>query len=68
MGDAPTVADLTVSEAIMSTDVEQFLADMLPVQRAAEQAIHSGDATPRLALWTRTDPVTVFGAGMNAFG
>jgi len=60
--------DLTEPEAIMSTDAEQFLADMLPMQRAAEQAIHNGDATPRLALWTRNDPVTVFGAGMNAFG
>ena len=52
----------------MSKDAEQFLADMLPMQRVAEQAIHNGDATPRLALWTRNDPVTVFGAGMNAFG
>ena len=52
----------------MSTEVEQFLADMLPKQRAAEQSIHGGDATPRIALWTRHYPVTVFGAGLNASG
>ena len=52
----------------MDTETELFLADMLPKQRAAEQAIHNGDPEPRLALWTRDDPVTVFGAGMNGFG
>ncbi len=41
---------------------------MLPRQRAAEQAIHNGDAEPRIALWSRTDPVTVFGAKMSASG
>jgi ketosteroid isomerase-like protein len=46
----------------MITATEQFLAEMLPRQRAAEQAIHNGDVEPRLALWGRTDPVTVFGA------
>ena len=52
----------------MGTDTEEFLSDVLPRQRAAEHAIHNGDPEPRLALWTRNDPVTVFGAGMNGFG
>ena len=52
----------------MTTETESFLAAMLPRQRAAEQAIHNGDAEPRLALWSRTDPVTVFGAKMSATG
>ncbi|MDQ4054944.1 MAG: nuclear transport factor 2 family protein [Actinomycetota bacterium] len=52
----------------MSTETERFLAEMLPRQRAAEQAIHNGDAEPRIALWSRTDPVTVFGAKMSASG
>ena len=52
----------------MSTETEQFLADMLPKQRAAEHAIKNGNVAPRLALWTRDEPVTVFGAGMNGFG
>ena len=42
----------------MSTETDEFLAEMLPRQRAAEQAIHNGDVEPRLALWSRTDPVT----------
>lgn len=52
----------------MSTATEQFLAEMLPRQRAAEQAIHNGDVEPRLALWARTDPVTLFGAKLSGSG
>jgi len=59
---------VAVSEAVMGTETEAFLAEILPKQRAAEEAIHNGDPEPRLALWTRDDPVTVFGAGLNGFG
>lgn len=52
----------------MTIETESFLAEVLPRQRTAEQAIHNGDAEPRLALWSRTDPVTVFGAKMSASG
>lgn len=52
----------------MVTETERFLAEMLPRQRAAEQAIHNGDVEPRLALWSRRDPVTVFGAKMSSSG
>jgi hypothetical protein len=52
----------------MSTETEQFLAEMLPRQRVAEQAIHNGEVEPRLALWSRIDPVTVFGAKISASG
>lgn len=52
----------------MATETERFLAEMLPLQRAAEQAIHNGDVEPRLALWSRTNPVTLFGAKMSASG
>lgn len=51
----------------MATETEQFLAEMLPRQRTAEQALHNGDVEPRLALWSRADPVTVFGAKMSGF-
>jgi ketosteroid isomerase-like protein len=34
----------------------------------AEIAIHNGDAAPRRAIWSRTDPVTVLGAWRNAAG
>jgi ketosteroid isomerase-like protein len=43
---------------------EAFLSSTLPRQVDAEVAIHNGDATPRLATWTRHQPVTVFGAGV----
>jgi ketosteroid isomerase-like protein len=52
----------------MTTETEQFLADMLPKQRAAEKAMHNGDVEPRLALWTRSDPVALFGAKLTASG
>jgi ketosteroid isomerase-like protein len=49
-----------------TTDAERFLAEMLPRLRAAEHALHNGDAEERLALWSRTDPVTLFGARLSA--
>jgi ketosteroid isomerase-like protein len=52
----------------MTDQTEQFLAEMLPKQRAAEQAIHNGDVAPRLALWSRSDPVTLYGARLSAAG
>jgi ketosteroid isomerase-like protein len=44
------------------TDVDEFLAAVLPRLTAADTAIHNGDARPRMALWSRKDPVTLFGA------
>lgn len=43
-------------------DVEEFLATVLPPLTAADTAMHDGDAGPRIALWSRNDPVTLFGA------
>jgi ketosteroid isomerase-like protein len=53
---------------MVTIETDTFLAEMLPQQRAAEQAIHNGDPEPRIALWSRADPVTVFGAKMSASG
>jgi ketosteroid isomerase-like protein len=52
----------------MATEVEEFLADMLPRQVAAERAIHHGDVEPRLAQWSHLDPVTLFGAQLSGSG
>ena len=52
----------------MSAEVEEFLAAVLPKQRAAEQAMHNGDAEPRLALWSHQDPVTLYGAKLTGSG
>jgi len=52
----------------MGTEVEEFLAEVVPLQTAAERALHQGDPEPRLALWSREDPVTVFGAKLSCAG
>jgi ketosteroid isomerase-like protein len=46
----------------MSTERDQFVNEFLPRQIEAEEALHNGDPEPRLALWSRQDPVTVLGA------
>lgn len=48
----------------MPTQRDAFLADMLPRQDAAERAMLNGDADVRRALWTRHDPVNLFGAAV----
>lgn len=47
---------------------EEFLSWVQTVLRDAEVAIHNGDASPRRAIWSRHDPVTVLGAWKNASG
>jgi ketosteroid isomerase-like protein len=48
----------------MSIERAAFLDAVLPAQIRAERAMHNGDSTPRLAIWSRRDPVTLFGAGV----
>ncbi len=43
-------------------DVDEFLASVLPPLTAADTALHNGDPGPRIELWSRSDPVTLFGA------
>jgi ketosteroid isomerase-like protein len=51
------------------TELDDFLTEFLPRQIEAEEALHNGDAEPRLALWSTADPVSVFGAaGPNKTG
>jgi ketosteroid isomerase-like protein len=52
----------------MGSEVDDFLAELWPKQIAAETALRNGDVEPRLALWSRTDPVTVFGARISGTG
>jgi ketosteroid isomerase-like protein len=52
-----------------SSELEEFLRTALPRQMHAEEAIHNGDVEPRMAMWSRKDPVTLFGAaGPNKSG
>ena len=49
-------------------DVDEFLASVLPPLRAADTALHNGEAGPRIALWSRNEPVTLFGALLTKTG
>jgi ketosteroid isomerase-like protein len=54
--------------AVLESQTQAFLDEMLPRQVAAERAIHNGDVEPRLALWSHHDPVTLFGAALSGYG
>jgi ketosteroid isomerase-like protein len=47
---------------------DAFLAMTLPRLREAETALHDGDAGPRMAMWSRAHPVTLFGGVMGGSG
>lgn len=47
---------------------EEFVIWVHTVLRDAEVAVHNGDASPRGAIWSQNDPVTVLGAWKNASG
>ena len=44
------------------TETERFWAKMQPRLTQAGTAIHAGDGGPWMAMWSRTEPVTLFGA------
>jgi ketosteroid isomerase-like protein len=46
----------------MMSEVDEFLSAVLPRQIEAEEALHNGNAEPRMKMWARNDPVTVLGA------
>ena len=50
------------------SDKEEFLGWAGSRLKDAEEAMHNGDAAPRLAIWSENDPVTVFGALKSAIG
>jgi ketosteroid isomerase-like protein len=47
-------------------DREDFLDWFNTTWRAAEHALHDGDAGPRSTTWSEREPVTLFGAWFNA--
>jgi ketosteroid isomerase-like protein len=49
-------------------DRDDFLNWVQTTLIPAERALHNGDAGPRLAIWSTTEPVTVLGAWKNAVG
>jgi ketosteroid isomerase-like protein len=50
------------------TETEQFLATMGPRITDAEIALHNGDSAPRSAMWSRAEPLTLFGAAISGRG
>src|SRR5262249_17021932 len=55
-------------EGVPVGEVDDFQGVMMPRLIAAETALHNGDVEPRLTLWSRTDPVTLFGAWLSDAG
>lgn len=47
-------------------ETEAFLAAMRDRLTEAEIALHNGDPGPRMAMWSRTDPLTLLGAAVSA--
>ena len=50
------------------SEKEEFLEWVRSHLLDAEEALHNGDAAPRLSIWSNTDPVTVLGAWKSANG
>jgi ketosteroid isomerase-like protein len=51
------------------SELDDFRSKVLARQAEAEAAFHQGDAGPRMEIWSRQDPVTLFGAaGMYKSG
>jgi ketosteroid isomerase-like protein len=59
--------ELSFEEDAM-TEVDDFLREVMPRLNEAEAALHKGDPERRLEMWSRNDPVTVFGAWLSNAG
>ena len=46
-------------------ETDAFLEATMERYGEAETALHNGNAVPRKAMWARTDPVTLFGGGVE---
>jgi ketosteroid isomerase-like protein len=55
-------------QGVAMDDVEAFLSTVVPQLRDEVVAVHNGDVGPRMALWSRNEPVTLFGAERTARG
>jgi ketosteroid isomerase-like protein len=50
----------------VSEEVEAFLDDIVPRLKSADTLLHNGDASGRIAMWSRRAPVTLLGAAFTA--
>jgi ketosteroid isomerase-like protein len=49
-------------------DVDLFTSTVIPLLKEEVMNLHNGDVTPRMALWSHHEPVTLFGAELSASG
>jgi ketosteroid isomerase-like protein len=49
-------------------ETDEFLTAVHPQLTAADTAIHDGDPSQRIALWSHHEPVTLFGAAVTKTG
>jgi ketosteroid isomerase-like protein len=66
--DAPRTLQTLRGEEIVMDDVDAFVATVVPRLTEEVRALHRGDVTPRKALWSHRDPVSLFGAVLTARG
>jgi ketosteroid isomerase-like protein len=50
------------------SELDDFLTTALARQVEAEEALHNGDMTLRMQMWSPQDPVTLFGAATSKSG
>jgi ketosteroid isomerase-like protein len=50
------------------SELDDFLTTTLARQVEAEEALHNGDVTPRMQMWSTKDPVTLFGVETSKSG
>jgi len=50
------------------SELDDFLTTTLARQIEADEALHNGDVTLRMQMWSAKDPVTVFGALKSVSG
>ncbi len=50
------------------SELDDFLTTTLARQIEAEKALHNGDPTQRMQMWSPQDPVTLFGAATSKSG
>ena len=50
------------------SELDDFLTTTLARQVEAEEALHNGDVTPLMQMWSTQDPLTLFGAVKSGSG
>ena len=50
------------------SELDDFLTTTLARQIEADEALHNGDPTPHMQMWSTQDPLTLFGAAKSGSG